>query len=49
MVTVEGNVLFRTFVTYDMLKGEQVKKYTKNEEIRQEIHEKYMNDAKFYR
>lgn len=43
VMTVEGNVLFRTFVTYDMLKGEQVEKYTKNEEIRREIHEKYMS------
>lgn len=29
--------------TYDMLKGEQIEKYTKNEEIRREIHEKYMS------
>ena len=43
VMTVEGNVLFRTFVTYDMLKGEQIEKYTKNEEIRREIHEKYMS------
>lgn len=32
-----------SFVTYDMLKGEQVEKYTKNEEIRREIHEKHMS------
>jgi len=49
VMTVEGNVLFRTFVTYAMLKGEQVEKYTKNEEVRKEIHERYMNDAKFFR
>lgn len=34
-----GNILFKTFVTYDMLKGEQVEKFTRNEEIRKEIHE----------
>lgn len=38
-VTTEcGNILFRTFVTYQMLKGEQVEQYTRNEEIRKEIH-----------
>lgn len=38
-LTEKGNVLFKTFVTYDMLKGEQVAKFTRNEEIRKEIHE----------
>lgn len=46
VMTVDGNVLFRTFVTYDMLKGEQVEKYTKNEEVRKEMHEKYMSYTK---
>lgn len=40
VMTIHGNVLFRTFVTYDMLKGDQVEKFTRNEEIRREIHEK---------
>lgn len=35
-----GNILFRTFVTYDMLKGEQIETFTKNEQIRREIHGK---------
>lgn len=34
-----GNIFFRTFITYDMLKGEQIDVFTKNEQIRQEIHE----------
>lgn len=36
--TVEGNVLFKTFITYEMLKGEQIVIFTNNEKIRQEIH-----------
>jgi hypothetical protein len=40
VATVEGNILFKTFVTYDMLKGEQIEKFTKNEELRIEIHDK---------
>jgi hypothetical protein len=36
--TVEGNVLFKTFVTYEMLKGEQIAIFTENEKIRKEIH-----------
>lgn len=44
-VEIEGGVFFKTFITYDMLKGEQVEKYTKNEQLRQEIHEK--NDLVF--
>ncbi len=36
--TIQNNILFRTFVTYDMLKGEQIEKFTKNEKIRKEIH-----------
>lgn len=39
LMTECGNILFKTFVTYDMLKGEQVEKFTRNEEIRREIHE----------
>lgn len=37
-VSAEGNILFKTFVTYDMLKGEQIAKFIENEKIRQEIH-----------
>lgn len=33
-------LLFKTFLTYDMLRGEQAEIYLKNEKIRQEIHEK---------
>lgn len=36
--TSESNIMFKTFITYDMLKGEQVEKFTQNEKIRQEIH-----------
>lgn len=39
--SVNGNLLFKTFVTYDMLKGEQIEVYTKNELIRKELHEEY--------
>ncbi len=38
-LTTEGNVLFKTFITYDMLKGEQISKFTENEKIRREIHD----------
>ena len=37
--SAESNILFRTFVTYDMLKGEQVERFTENERIRKEIHD----------
>lgn len=37
--TVNNNFLFKTFITYDMLKGEQLEKYLENEKCRQEIHE----------
>lgn len=36
--TAEGNILFKTFITYEMLKGEQIEKFTENEKLRQEIH-----------
>lgn len=36
--TAEENVLFKTFVTYDMLKGEQIAIFTANDKIRREIH-----------
>lgn len=39
VITVNEHVFFRTFVTYDMLKGEQIPDFTQNEKIRQEIHE----------
>lgn len=38
--TTGGNVLFKTFITYSMTKGEQIEVFAKNEKIRQEIHEK---------
>lgn len=39
-MTSEDNIMFKTFITYDMLKGEQIEKFTENEKYRQEIHEK---------
>lgn len=33
-----GSVLFKTFITYDMTKGEQIQAFAENEKIRQEIH-----------
>lgn len=33
-------VLFKTFVTYEMLKGQQIEDFAKTEQIRKEIHEK---------
>jgi hypothetical protein len=38
-LTDNANVLFKTFITYDMLKGEQIDTFTANEQLRQEIHE----------
>lgn len=38
--TAEGNILMKTFITYSMLKGEQIEKFTENERLRQEIHDK---------
>lgn len=39
VVSEENNVLFKTFITYKMTKGEQVESFAKNEAIRQKIHE----------
>lgn len=39
LFSIEGNILFKTFVTYEMLKGEQIEKFTQNEKLRKEIHE----------
>lgn len=39
LLTETGNVLFKTFITYDMLKGDQIETFTRNEKMRQEIHE----------
>ena len=37
--SVDCNILFKTFITYDMTKGEQISKFAENEKIRKEIHE----------
>lgn len=37
--TIERNVLFKTFITYDMTKGKQIEAFAENEKIRREIHE----------
>lgn len=34
-----GIYLFKTFITYEMCRGEQIEEFAKNEKIRQEIHE----------
>lgn len=39
VMTGEQNIIMRTFVSYDMLKGEQIDTFVKNEKIRKEIHE----------
>lgn len=39
VMTENYNILFRTFISYEMLKGEQIEVFTNNEKIRQEIHE----------
>lgn len=36
--TEEGNILFKTFITYNMSKGEQIETFAKNEKLRKEIH-----------
>ena len=40
VLTKGSNILFRTFITYGMTKGEQIKTFADNEKIRKEIHEK---------
>lgn len=37
--TEENNIMFKTFVSYDMLKGKQIEVYMRNEKIRKEIHD----------
>ena len=36
-VTETGNVFFKTFITYEMTKGEQIEKFAHNEKIRKEF------------
>jgi|WetSurMetagenome_2_1015567.scaffolds.fasta_scaffold05563_7 hypothetical protein len=38
--TSEKNIFFKTFITYDITKGEQIEKFAENEKFREEIHEK---------
>lgn len=40
VLTENNNIFFKTFISYEMTKGEQVKKFADNEKIRQEIHDK---------
>lgn len=40
IMTENNNFLFKTFITYEMTKGEQIKKFADNEKIRKEIHDK---------
>lgn len=35
-ITDNNNFIFRTFITYDMTRGEQIEKYTRTEELRKE-------------
>lgn len=37
-LSVNKNILFKTFITYDMAKGEQIDTFYTNEQIRKEIH-----------
>ncbi len=36
--TTGGNVHFKTFITYEMTKGDQIEIFAQNEKIRQELH-----------
>lgn len=38
---VNENMIFKTFIIYDMAKGEQIEDFTLSEQIRQEIHNTY--------
>lgn len=38
-VTEHSNFLFKTFITYDMAKGEQIDVFAKSEQLRKEIHD----------
>ncbi len=38
-ISENNNFMFKTFITYQMCKGEQISKFAENEKIRQEIHE----------
>ncbi len=38
-------VLFKTFISYDMAKGEQIEDFTKSEQARKELEERYEEDT----
>lgn len=38
LISEKGNILFKTYITYDMTKGEQIESFAEKERIRQEIH-----------
>ena len=38
-------VLLKTFISYDMAKGEQIEDFMKSEQIRKEMEEKYLEEA----
>lgn len=39
LYTTNHIILFKTFITYDMCKGEQIEEFAKSNEIRKELHE----------
>ena len=43
LMTMTG-ALLKTFISYEMAKGEQIENFTKSEKIRQEMEEIYLND-----
>ena len=44
LMTTVG-ALLKTFISYDMAKGEQIETFMKSEQIRREMEEKYMEEA----
>ena len=44
LMTTVG-VLLKTFISYNMAKGEQIENFMRSEQIRKEMEEKYLEDA----
>lgn len=43
-VTENKNILFKTFVSFELLKGEQIEDYIEQNNLRKEIHEQRLSD-----
>lgn len=43
---IDGSFFFKTFITYDMAKGEQVENFELSEERRKELHEQLIDELR---